>query len=238
MRTHRVLVREVQEGSVVVFGPEAHHLARVLRVEVGQPVQAFDGSGREAEGVVAAVTDHEVELRLGPERITSRESPIAVELLLPLLKGDKLAGVVRQATELGVQRFRFVLTRRADVPHLSRAKMTRLERIVEEASKQSGRAVVPTLEEPVALHDVSWEGELWIGSPVGDVTLVSAARSWLSMDPRPLSILTGPEGGLEAREVDALAERGGRAVRLGPRILRAETAPIAFAAVAFAEVGD
>ena len=226
MRARRVRVQALQEGSVRLMGPEAHPLARVLRARVGDPVQGFDGTGREADGVIAAVMDGTVEVSFGPPRVAGVEAPIAVTLAVALLKGDKLSQVVRQATELGAQRVRPIVTARCDVPRLSPSKADRLRRVATEAAKQSGRAQVPEVDDPVALSALAWDGPAWIADP-------GAEQGWADMDLEPAlaagraTLLTGPEGGFTAAELKDLVARGARPIRMGARVLRAETAPLA-----------
>lgn len=234
MRVRRVRVDGLREGAVRLRGDEAHHLARVLRVRPGDPVQAFDGRGCEADGEVARVGDGAVELRLAAPTASAREAPLELVLVVALLKGDKLAQVVRQGTELGVARFALATSRRADVPRLSPAKEERLRRVAREAAKQSGRARVPAIDEPVPLPRLSWSGPAWVAHPDAEVHLASVGEALAAAPPQHLTIVTGPEGGFDDAELATLRERGARPVRIGPRVLRAETAPVALAAAVLA----
>ncbi|MEX2502245.1 MAG: 16S rRNA (uracil(1498)-N(3))-methyltransferase, partial [Trueperaceae bacterium] len=222
-------------GRACLLGAEAHHLARVLRVRVGDPVQAFDGRGRLADGAVQAIDDDGVDVVLSEPRPSDREAPVRLTVAVALLKGDKLSGVVRQATELGVVRIAPLLTRRADVPRLSAAKLTRLRRVADEAAKQCGRAVVPVVDEPAPLSTWAWEGVAWVADPSAErhVAEVADAYARAPVDDR-LTVVTGPEGGFDDKELRTLTERGAVPIGLGPRILRAETAPLTAAAVAIA----
>lgn len=226
MRVHRVWVPSLAAGEVAVRGPEAHHLARVLRVRPGAPVEAFDGVGREAAGTVAACDADTVVLRLEPPAPAASEPRCRVTLAVGLLKGDKLAEVVRHGTELGVAAVRPLHTRHADVPALSRAKVQRYRRVALEACKQARRARVPEVAEPVALDALTWEGAAVVADPASPPRLGAVLRS----RPEAVTFISGPEGGLDAAEVAALVARGAVATGLGPRILRAETAPLALAA--------
>ncbi len=226
MRVNRVLVPELGAGEVTLRGPEAHHLRDVLRLKPGAPIEAFDGIGNVADGSVAAVDRDGVVLTLNRPQPSQAEAQRDVTVALALLKGDKLADVVRQCTELGVMRFALLTTRHADVSDLSHAKLLRLQRVAEEAARQSGRARVPQIAVPRPLADLTWSGSAVVADPGATGTLAVA-------DPlEPLTLITGPEGGLSASEVEALVARGAKAVTLGPRILRAETAPLALAALA------
>ena len=99
-----------------------------------------------------------------------------------------------------------------------------------EAAKQSGRARVPEVDAPTPLPTLTWNGPAWVAHPAADVHLATAGATLAAASPERLTIVTGPEGGLDATELAALRERGARPVRIGPRVLRAETAPVALAA--------
>ncbi len=236
MRIRRVRLDELAAGTVRVRGDEAHHLARVLRVRPGDPVEAFDGRGREADGAVVAVDDAGVELRLEAPRSSSREAPLELVLAVALLKGDKLSRVVRQATELGAARIVPFVARRGEVLRLSPGKAERLRRVAAEAAKQCGRARVPAIDEALPLADLAWEGAAWVADP-GAERGVAEATDALVRDGVPrLTAISGPEGGFAPDELGALRERGAVPVSFGPRVLRAETAPLALAAAVLARV--
>ncbi|MBW6454747.1 MAG: RsmE family RNA methyltransferase, partial [Trueperaceae bacterium] len=156
MRVHRVRVERVAAGPLRLVGDGGHHLARVLRVRPGVDVVAFDGRGSEAPGRVARVDGDGVWLELGEPTSAATEPARSLTLAPALLKGDKLADVVRMGTELGVVAFRPVLARRCDVRELSPARLARLRRVAGEAARQSGRAVVPEVHEAGAVAGLSW----------------------------------------------------------------------------------
>jgi len=206
----------------MVLGPaEARHVG-VLRVAPGAAVVVFGGRGGEARATVAELDDTRAVLHLGEATQGAQETPHPLTLAASLLKGDKLAEVVRAATELGVARIQLVVPRRADAREIGAQKLQRLARVAQEASKQSRRAVIPEVLAPVALDALAWAGTLLVAQP-GSAVRVADVVDWT----RPVMVLTGPEGGLTAEEVAALVARGAQAVTLGPRILRAETAPVA-----------
>ena len=263
-RVHRVLVAELRAGEVEVIGPEAHHLVNVLRVRPGASVEAFDGAGSVAAGSVARVDRHTLTLRLEEPQVAATEAPLRVTVAVALLKSDKLTDVVRQCTELGAADFQLVVSQHADVSAMSPSRLQRLRRVAEEAARQSGRATVPAVKDPVALNEFSWEGpalvahpytrsslaDVWPGAAgavaaataATAVTAVTAATaapasaalqalSPAGMHPADaasaITVITGPEGGFSEAEVSQLEQRGALGVRFGPRILRAETAPVA-----------
>ena len=226
MRRHRVHLPELAAGETLLTGPDAQHLAQVLRVREGSPVRAFDGAGLEADGEVVAVEGLGLRLRLEAPRAGEVEPPLAVTLAVALLKGDKLAEVVRRGTELGAAAFALHVSRRCDARTIKPAKLERLRRVAREAAKQSGRSVVPEVRPPVTLAEL----ELPPLSLVADPRAGASLRDAVPDGAERLVCVTGPEGGLEPREIVALRERGATPVRLGARILRAETAPVALAA--------
>lgn len=228
MRVHRVLLRQLDAGTVTVTGAEAEHLARVLRVRPGQPVTAFDGAGSEAHGAVTAVESGRVSLQLGEPVPAQVEASLAISSCVALLKGDKLADVIRMSTELGVSEFRPFIGRHSDVRELSERKLIRLRRVAAEAARQSGRAVVPHVHEAVPLSRLlaAVSGRSLHADPRAQLTLNEAVQP----EPGEVSIFTGPEGGFSDDELEQLQAAGSSGVRLGARILRAETAPVALAA--------
>lgn len=229
-RLLRVLVPDLRAGQTDLSGPEAHHLVNVLRVKPGARVEAFDGRGNVAEGVVAKADRQLVSVTLSAPRRSEAEAPLQVSVGVALLKGDKLSDVVRQCTELGVARFHLLVTHHADAATISPARLLRLRRVAEEAARQSGRALVPAVHDPVRLSELSWSDQAIVAHPEAEQSLHEAWLRGESGAHTAVTLLTGPEGGFSAAEVAELAGRGARSVRFGPRILRAETAPVALAA--------
>ncbi len=225
-RVDRVLVDALEE-RVEVRGPEAHHLRDVLRLRAGAQVEAFDGRGRWARGSVATVDREKVTLELGEPAESTAEARLQLTLAVALLKGDKLADVVRPATELGVTRFRLFVSTNCEARELSGVKLVRLRRVAQEAARQSGRSVVPDVEEPVALSELELDGVALVGDPASERSLAGLVGDVLQ-EPA-VTVVTGPEGGLTEAEVMGLGERGALGIRLGPRVLRADTAPVAMA---------
>jgi len=215
---------------VLVRGPGAHHLRDVLRVRPGDAVEAFDGRGYQARGVVAEVGHDGVSLTLEAAQATTSEAPLRLTLAVALLKGDKLTDVIRPATEIGVSEFRLFVSTNCEARELSAVRLERLRRVAQEAARQSGRAVVPTVMPPVPFGDLSLEGLVVVGDPASTTSLagLTTAARWHGAD--AVSVVTGPEGGLTGAEVETLVAAGAEAVTLGPRVLRADTAPVALAA--------
>jgi 16S rRNA (uracil1498-N3)-methyltransferase len=232
-------------ARVTLSAEETRHLRDVLRLREGEEVYVFDGRGDEFLCAVGAGHAREratleVRARVEPQR---PESPLALTLAAALLKGEKFDLLVQKATELGVSRLAPVLTRRADVrlrdEREAARRVERWRRLALEASKQSGRARVPAVEEPVAFDSlVAREAgpeemrvlfaerggtslsEAWGVAGAGDATAVAQT-------PAAVTALVGPEGGWADEEIDDARRQGWRVVTLGGRTLRAETAAIA-----------
>jgi 16S rRNA (uracil1498-N3)-methyltransferase len=219
VRSHRAH-HPTLEPNLTLSALESEHL-RVLRARIGDVVTVFDGTGLEAEARIVAL-EPLVQLALGSPRAMNFEPPRPVTLAIALLKGDKLAEVVRAATELGVSAFQLLVTDHADAKAIGAQKLERLRRIALEASKQCGRSVVPSVLEPVKLRDFEWSGVGIVAHPRSS-RLPRETLDWTS----PVTVITGPEGGFSSAEIQRLEARGVSAVTLGKRILRAETAPIA-----------
>ncbi len=226
---------EAVSGERVTFDvDETHHLSRVLRLGVGDLLRAVDGRGDELTVRLTTVTPRRAEGAI-LERIPLRtESPLHLTLVQGIPKGDKMDGIIRMATELGVTRIVPALTARAVVRvegARAASRLARWQRVAREAAKQSGRAILPEVCSPQPLG--SWLEEagerglllcLWEGERTGLSRRLPASR------PARATVVVGPEGGLAEVEVRALTAAGAMVASLGPRILRTETAgPVAIA---------
>ena len=207
---------------------EAHHLTRVLRLEVGVEVAVFNGRGGEWAGRVAGIDRTAVSVALERPVEPVAEPPVQITLAVGVLKGDQMDQVVRDATALGAQAIAPLASAHVTVPPRAWASgriVDRWRRVAVAAAKQSGRAVVPDVRPIAAFDDV-------LAAAGTDLVLIAvepAARGIadadLTLRPRAALALVGPEGGWSPDELARAAAHGARAVRLGPRRLRAELAP-------------
>lgn len=197
----------------------------VLRLRDGDRLVLFGGDGSE----LACRLD-------GAECVVEERRPVVTEprhrltIVQALLKGDALEDLVRQATEIGVARFRLAVTERCVARELSDRRLERLRSIAREAAEQSERGIVPAVDAPVDLRDAF----------SGDAVLLyerDAPMRLSAIDP-PAAVIIGPEGGLTAAEVEAAAAAGVRLAGLGPRILRSQSVAAAAAAVVLSRTGD
>ena len=211
-------------GLVTLDGPEAHHLATVSRLRVGEAVILFNGDGGEYPGHVAEVGKRQVTLELADRVTPERELSIHLEVAAPLPKGDRMQFLIEKLTELGVTRFVPLLCERS-FANPREGKVEKLERYVIEASKQCGRNRLMEISEPVRWTDyvLPRENELRVlAHPDGMGNGLGASNA--------LRCAVGPEGGFTDGEIALGSANGWQLVTFGPRILRIETAAIALAA--------
>jgi 16S rRNA (uracil1498-N3)-methyltransferase len=227
-------------GSVVELpSATAAHLAKVLRARSGDNLVLFAGDGLEFAGTVASVRGSRVTAAVGEGREVDRESPLAVTLVQCISRGDRMDFIVQKATELGVARIVPVLSQRSvvrlDQPQAA-SKAAHWRSVAVSACEQCGRNRLPTIDAPRQL--IRYLGD----SPTAGPRLLLEPE-FESCGPAQdvgakVEIAVGPEGGFAAEELEAFRISGFRAVRLGPRILRTETAAIAALAWMQGNFGD
>ncbi len=221
-------------------GEAANHVARVLRLDVGDALTVFDGEGAEYFARVAAVARGEVCIVPGQRRANERESSLRLTLVQGVSRGERMDWVVQKAVELGVTRIVPVLTERS-VVRLDAAQAHSKQRhwrgIAVAACEQSGRGQLPQITAAVPFG-------VWLaGLPPGGLRVLPSpdgAAGLASLPPlaSEVLVLIGPEGGLSDREAAAALGSGFHAVRLGPRVLRTETAAVVALALLQQRFGD
>ena len=216
------------------------HLVRVLRLAPGDAVTLFNGDGHDYTARLLTAAKRGAEAEVIGRTAVARESALRITLAQGVARGEKMDLVLQKATELGVHAFTPVVTERTEVKlDAERAgkRMAHWRGVVAAACEQSGRAVLPRLAEPVAL--ASYAGmepsdiRLML-DPGGDVGLDAVAPA----AGQSIALVVGPEGGLSERDLATLRAAGFRGLRLGPRILRTETAGLAAVAALQALYGD
>ncbi len=225
-----------QSGPVTIKGEDFNYLKNVLRAKTGDSVSVFDGKGRLLRGKITEIGRSSLSVELEEELSPATESPIRITLLQGVLKAQKMDLVIQKSVELGVSQIQPVITARSEVRETR--KVDRWRKIAQEAARQCGRAVVPDVDGPVSLENFlsGFEGQgivFWEEGGRGLSELSGELK-----DVRSLSILIGPEGGLEPGEISLLTGKGFLVSYLGPRILRAETAAMAAITLAQFLFGD
>ncbi len=235
----RFFVRQdaVREGKILLGGEDAHHIARSLRMAVGDALTVCDMQGNEYDcRIESFLEDREVTVCIAEVRKPQNEPPCYIRLFQALPKGDKLETVIQKAVECGVSEIIPFESERCVVrvkPEAEARKTERRQRIAEEAAKQCGRSALPSVSETVRFSDMlrlAKESDLCLFCYEGEGTeplgqILRQNRALLDKGCR-VSVVIGSEGGFSIPEAQAIREEGMIAVGLGRRILRTETAPI------------
>jgi len=215
---HRIHTHEALTGSVTIAGEEFHHAARAVRIREGEEVELFDGAGNAAAGVVQTIGSSELIVRV-ERSIDAREAANVVQLAMAIINLDKFELVLQKATELGVKTIIPLETERQEIrPERYRGKHERWQKIIFEATKQCGRAVIAKLEPPAPFDEVIQRQ--------GAKILFDADTPATQQLSNPAILFIGPEGGWSEREIELAKGHGCAFEQLGPRRLRAETAAI------------
>jgi 16S rRNA (uracil1498-N3)-methyltransferase len=218
----------------------AHHAAHVLRLRSGDAVILFNGKGGEYAARITAVGKHSVTVTVERHDPVERESPLPVTLVQAISSGERMDLTIQKAVELGVARIVPVESERCVVRLNGERAAKRLahwQQVVVSACEQCGRNRVPEVRmiSPLDVWLVAEEIETqrWVLLPGAEMALRDLPRPQ-----KPIELLVGPEGGLTEAEVDAARRAGYQSVRLGPRVLRTETAAPALLAALQALWGD
>ena len=229
-------------GSDIEFGSErARYLGRVLRHRAGDLLLVFDGEGSEFEATITAIGKTSATLRVSERTLAATESSLRVHLVQGISRGERMDFIVQKATELGVKRITPVLTEFGVVKLDAARGAKRREhwhRVAISACEQCGRVRLPLIDAPIPLKN-------WFGNKPqhvdSEIILKPGATTPLKHIESPVTkicVLIGPEGGFSKTEYEDAGVAGFRAVSLGPRVLRTETAAIATIATLQSEWGD
>jgi 16S rRNA (uracil1498-N3)-methyltransferase len=242
MRLTRVYVDSplAPDADVALPPAAAYHVARVLRLREGAVIAAFDGSGGEHRCEILTVKGDQVLVHVGKRTPGLPESPLRITLVQAVSRSERMDWTLQKATELGVRVIAPVLSARSVVrldDRQAEKKLRHWQAIVAAACEQCGRSVVPEVRSPLDLAQhlatSPRDGQRFVLSPSGPTSLAGMA----SAGPR-VELLIGPEGGLDDAEIERAVASGYTPVRLGPRVLRTETAGIVALSVLQALWGD
>ncbi|NMF84275.1 16S rRNA (uracil(1498)-N(3))-methyltransferase [Nodosilinea sp. P-1105] len=227
MALPRVIVApdQVTPDQIALTQDQQHYLHRVLRLVTGDRFIALDGQGQQWVAQLTTTPDTAAIVNTQPP-LQPSTAPITLVMALP--KGNGFDQVVRQATELGVTTIQPVISDRT-LHHPNPKKLDRWRRIAAEATEQSERLQLPQVLPPLPWADYlhqPGEGYRWLCvARCGEPHLLTALQN--CHKPLPITLAIGPEGGWTAAEIDTAIAAGLQPVSLGPRILRAVTAPLA-----------
>lgn len=222
----------ISDRSLAITGGDAYHIARALRMAVGDELTVADGTGKEYLCRLTRIRDEEAIAEILSERESSCESPARITLYMAYPKSDKLELVIQKAVELGAARIvPFESQRCIKRPKAEKIEKqtARLARIAEEAAKQCGRAIMPTVGEPVSFAEMlkdAGKASLALFCYEGDGARSLRAVLEESDGIDTCAVIVGSEGGFSPEEAKSAVDAGLTSVNLGPRILRCETAPM------------
>ena len=240
---HRFFVekKNILNDSIVIQGSDATHISTVLRLHSGDEIQVFDGEGLVYFVRLEDVNNKAVKGEIVSSEKVDTESPLKIHLGQSLIKGNKFDVVLRKSVELGVQTITPLLTERTILKGDNNKKIPRWKKIIEESSKQCGISSIPQISETVTKLDayfqqakssnlklMFWEMEKEKG--LKDIKPIDT--------PRSVNVLIGPEGGFTLEEVEMARSYGFQTLGLGPRIFRAETAPLVVLSLLQSRWGD
>ncbi|MDY6942138.1 MAG: 16S rRNA (uracil(1498)-N(3))-methyltransferase [Pseudomonadota bacterium] len=229
-----------EHSEIELKAPAARHATRVLRLRPGDPVVVFDGRGGEFPAQVADTGRQGVSIRLAERVPVERESPLIITLVQGISRGERMDFTIQKSVELGVSAIIPVICERTVVrldPARAEKRLRHWQGVIENACEQCGRDRLPELHPIENLTNylstttASVETRLFL-DPEG-------TRAPKDIDPPPgMTLLIGPEGGLSEAERGRVRDAGFQGVRLGPRILRTETAALTAIAAAQTLWGD
>lgn len=242
-RRFRVAALDADADGVLDPGPHVLRHLRVLRAAVGDEIYLFDGRGEELRAVITRLDGDALRVRVIDRVLRDVESPLTTCLVQAVpARAARMETIVRQSTELGVGRIVPVITRRSQQARASASRRRRLaqrwRRIADSAAEQCGRSRVPGIDDPAPYADLDWEGlprPLLLTHPAADGGESPDTRA-LAGGKRPsgATVLVGPEGGWSDDEIEIAVAHGAAALRLGPRVLRADSAgPVALAVLQY-----
>ena len=228
----RIFVADLHEGELAIRGDEHHYLSHVRRARVGDTLELVDGEGQRAVAAIARITEHETIVRAEAPQALHEPGP-RVRVLVPLIKGDRMDVCIEKLVEVGADELVVWPAARSVVQLAGGRRAARVEHyqgIARAAARQSRRARVPQ----VGFAD----------SLASAIATASGARVVLDPDAPPgpfpaagdITLVSGPEGGLAPEELARFD--GWTRIGLGPRVLRAETAPIVAVALVRAQTGS
>ncbi|MFD1215855.1 16S rRNA (uracil(1498)-N(3))-methyltransferase [Microbulbifer celer] len=249
MRIPRIFSAEPLAGKTEVQLDESasRHVVKVLRLGPGRPLILFDGQGGEYEAEILEAGKKTARVKLGAHTAEDRQSPLAITLAIGISRGDRFDWVIQKATELGVTDIQPLFTERCEVKLTGerlQKKLGQWQQIAISACEQSARNRVPQILAPMKFAPFLASEDA--ADLSGTLKLVLHHRTDVSLPqleqqfgrPQSALLLVGPEGGLSADEIELAMQRQFHPLRLGPRVLRTETAPVAALSVLQFQWGD
>lgn len=244
MAKHRLYIANGLSANVItpLDAPTTHYVLNVLRLRDGEQVEAFDGQGHCYLSALRINGKRNAQLDTSDKITVNRESPLHIELLQVLSRGEKMDWTIQKAVELGVSSIRPLTSKRCNVKLDTKRALSRHEHwqtVIHNACEQCGRNYLPQLHSLADIIQLADKATIvsnhkWLLHPDASEPLISDT----TLEQESISILIGPEGGLSNDEMLTLSKAGFKLKKFGPRILRTETAAIAAIAAIQSQWGD
>ncbi len=229
MRISRIYTDQglTQNSNLRLTGQTAHYLSKVLRLKVNAELILFNGDGYEYAAIITSIQKKEIDLEISTASPAASESPLQTILALGISRGERMDLAIQKSTELGVTEIVPLFTEFSEVKlqgERLQKKLKHWQQIAISACEQSGRNSLPVVQSPISLTD-------WCEQTACELKLILApdqGKSIAEMETSgQVALLIGPEGGFSEQEIATAVNTGFHPVRLGPRVMRTETAPVA-----------
>ena len=224
--------------TYLITGENSRHISRSLRMTKGEKITLTDGKGKDYFCEIVNLTDSSVEVKILNSEQSISEAKLKLNLYQGIPKSDKMELIIQKFTELGGYSITPTKTDFcvSDISGKEEKKISRWQKIAQEASMQSGRAYIPEIKSAEKFKSAVENAPgvkilLYEGGGI-------ALNEFINRETEEVSIFVGPEGGFSEKEVNLAKEHGAHIVTLGKRILRTETAPLAAASIIMYETGN
>ncbi len=222
----------IENDRIVITGSDVNHIKNVLRYRIGDEIRVTDSAGFVYNCDISSFEPEQINLSIVSKEKSEAELPVKITLFQGLPKADKMELIIQKAVELGVYSIVPVINERSVVkldPKKATAKTERWQKIAESAAKQSGRAIIPKVYEPMPYKkafELARNDQMEIILPYENADGMAYAKQVIteSVKKGKCGIFIGPEGGFSFDEVELAKEKGTKIISLGHRILRTETA--------------
>lgn len=226
----------IKDGIITLSEEDSAHIAKVLRAEIGEVITVCDCNGNDHTAEIVEISKKSVSAKITQTKPCNAEPKVKIVLFQGLPKSSKMELIIQKCVEIGVCSIVPVATARAVVKldeEKGKGKEERWNKIAREAAKQSGRGIIPTVETPVSFEKAVMRAKEF------DMALIPyekqedmGIKDYLqSKSPKTIAVYIGPEGGFEQEEIELAEQNNIKAVSLGKRILRTETAPLTMLSV-------
>lgn len=235
----------VSESEIEITGTDVNHIKNVLRMQAGDRIEVCDGKGTDHTCIIKSLDRDAVLLDIEETRPSDTELKSRIYLFQGLPKSDKMELIIQKAVELGVYEIIPTVTSRCIVKIDAKKedkKTARWQQISESAAKQSGRGIIPVIKSPMSFKDaLGYAKELeTVLIPYEKAEGIEATRKALSevKEKNSVAVFIGPEGGFDEKEIELAETAGAKAITLGKRILRTETAGLCILSLLMLELED